>query len=51
MSLKAIDPWVNVSMGDVAHLGFMKAVKKSYKDEEDHRKLFNALVNKRKKNI
>ncbi len=30
MSLKSIDPWVNVSMGDVAHLGFMKAVKKDY---------------------
>jgi predicted TIM-barrel fold metal-dependent hydrolase len=30
MSLKSIDPWVNVSMGNVAHLGFMKAVKQDY---------------------
>lgn len=28
--LKAIDPWVNVSMGNVAHLGYMQAVKQDY---------------------
>lgn len=27
---RSIDPWVNVSMGDVADLDFMKAVKKDY---------------------
>lgn len=30
MSLRAIDPWVNVSMGDVADTDFLKAVKEDY---------------------
>ena len=30
MVQKSIDPWVNVSMGNVAHLGYMQAVKQDY---------------------
>ena len=30
MSLKVIDPWVNVNMGEVAHLAFMQRVKEDY---------------------
>jgi predicted TIM-barrel fold metal-dependent hydrolase len=30
MSQKVIDPWVNVNMGEVAHLGFMQRVKEDY---------------------
>jgi len=30
VTLRAIDPWVNVSMGDVADAGYLKAVKEDY---------------------
>ena len=30
MTLKAIDPWVNVNMGAVADMPFMKKVKEEY---------------------
>jgi len=30
MSLKSIDPWVNVSMGSVANVAYMQAVKQDY---------------------